>query len=324
MPIQQQFAARTRLEHEIDHLAMAQLKCGVLTFGYEGWKGIQEALDSQGYYSINLGDNAQSIAIRHAYRQLGFSQDRLVPINRDTLPSYRGERAFLIMNGVFRKMSFPLPPNIIPIFVGFHARENLIRKHCETFRRFQPIGCRDDATTAVMLSLGIQAHTTGCLTLTLPTRSASPAAPKLLVVYGDLEGQLPSSVLRYIPADLVEAMEFIFHRLPVTNFPLTEQQCAAAERYEQALLDRYRTEATLVLTPLHHVASPCMAMGIPVVVCRHESGPRFSFLERMIPIHLPGDFESIDWNPAPPNLTSIRENLLNWTRDRIQAATAGV
>jgi hypothetical protein len=110
-------------------------------------------------------------------------------------------------------------------------------------------------------------------------------------------------------------MEFIFHRLPMTNFPPTAQQCAEAERYEQALLNQYRTEATLVLTPLHHVASPCMAMGIPVIVCRHKSDPRFSFLQKLIPIHLPGDMERIDWDPAPLDLTSVRDNLLGWTKE---------
>ena len=294
---------------------MAQLDCGVLTFGYDDSIRLQDTFNRKGFYSINLGDNAQSIAIRHTYRQLGFSQDLLVPINRDTLASYSGDRAYLIMNGVFNDTSFPLPPTILPKFVGFHAKESVIREHIETFRRFQPIGCRDEATTSVMHRLGIQAHTTGCLTLTLPRRSASPTAPKLLVVYGSGKGRLPSTVLRYIPADLAEAMEFIFHRLPMTNFPPTAQQCAEAERYEQALLNQYRTEATLVLTPLHHVASPCMAMGIPVIVCRHKSDPRFSFLQKLIPIHLPGDMERIDWDPAPLDLTSVRDNLLGWTKE---------
>jgi len=80
---------------------MAQLHCGVLTFGYDDSIRLQDTFNRKGFYSINLGDNAQSIAIRHTYRQLGFSQDLLVPINRDTLASYSGDRAYLIMNGVF-------------------------------------------------------------------------------------------------------------------------------------------------------------------------------------------------------------------------------
>jgi hypothetical protein len=301
---------------------MAQIKCGILTFGYGESAFFQESFNKKGYYSLNLGDNAQSIATKHAYTELGFSQDLFVPINRDTLSNYRGERAYLIMNGVFYSYSFPLPPTIVPIFVGFRADESVIREHAEILRRFQPIGCRDDATTSLIGSLGIQAQTTGCLTLTLPKRSVSPTAPRLLVVYGTLKGRLPPSVLRYVPADLAEATEFIFHRLPLTNFPPTAQQCAEAEKYEQALLDHFRDEATLILTPLHHVASPCMAMGIPVIVCRQKPDPRFSFLERFLPIYLPSDFKRIDWNPPPVNLASVRQNLLDWTRDRIRAATA--
>jgi hypothetical protein len=303
---------------------MTPIKCGVLTFGYEGSTGFLTKLSQKGYYSINLGDNTQSIAIRHAYTQLGFSDELLVPINRDTLPSYRGERAYLIMNGVFSGGAFPLPPTIIPIFVGFHAKESVIREHAGLLRRFQPIGCRDDTTTELMQSLKIQASTTGCLTLTLPRRSVSPTVPRLLIVYGDGTSGVPSNIFRYVPVKLVRAIELIFHRLPLTNFPPTTQQREAAERYEQALLNHYRDEATLVLTSLHHVASPCLAMGIPVIVCRHKCSPRFSFLKRLTPIYLPDDFERIDWNPAPLDITAIRDNLLSWTRDKIQAASASV
>mgnify|MGYP005847598041 CR=1 FL=1 len=299
---------------------MAQIKCGVLTFGYDDASLFRDSLERKGYYSINLGDNAQSIAIKHAYRQLGFSEDLFVSINRDTLSRYRGDLAYLIMNGVFGPPSFPLPPNIIPIFVGFNADESVIRQHADLFRRHQPIGCRDDATTALMQSLGIRAETTGCLTLTLPKRNVAPAEPKLLIVYGTMKGRLPGSVLRFIPPELADTAEFIFHRLPMTNFPPSEQQRADAEKYEQALLDYFRNEATLVLTPLHHVASPCMAMGIPVIVCRRKLDPRFSFLQKLVPIYLPKQFKQIDWAPKAPDLTSIRDNLLSWTKEKIEAA----
>ena len=300
---------------------MAQIKCGVLTFGYDDAPLFRDTLQRKGYYSINLGDNAQSIAIRHAYRQLGFAEDLLVSINRDTLSGYRGEPTYLIMNGVFGLNSFPLPQNIIPIFVGFHADELTISQHADCFRRHQPIGCRDEATAELLRGRGIEAQTTGCLTLTLPRRTTEPAEPKLMVVYGTMKGRLPGSVLRHIPPDLADTVEFIFHRLPLTNFPPSAEQRADAEKYEQALLDHFRTEATLVLTPLHHVASPCMAMGIPVIVCRRKLDPRFTFLQNLIPIYLPKQFKNIDWNPKAPDLTSIRNNLLNWTRERIEAAT---
>jgi hypothetical protein len=58
-----------------------------------------------------------------------------------------------------------------------------------------------------------------------------------------------------------------------------------------------------------------MAMGIPVIVCRHKSGPRFSFLERLIPIYLPDDFERIDWSPTPVDLGSGQPNWLDKRQD---------
>jgi hypothetical protein len=186
-----------------------QMKFGILTFGYNNFSWFEDHLRRFGHYTINLGDNAQSIAIRHVYRTLGIPDDETVLINRDALPSYDGERAILIMNGVFLNWSFPLPPSIHPIFVGFHTPENVIQQNVETFKRHEPIGCRDSATTELMRSHGVQAFTTGCLTLTLPPRAESPPAPKMFVVYGANGGGFPSQVLKHIPAHLSDSAEFI-------------------------------------------------------------------------------------------------------------------
>ncbi|HET6390995.1 polysaccharide pyruvyl transferase family protein [Hyphomicrobium sp.] len=281
-------------------------KFGVLRFGYEDFFSFDERRRLYGSYDVNLGDNAQSIAARNLLRDLGVGDEQIVTVNRDTLAKYKGPPCSLIMNAVFFKQSFPLPPAIRPIFIGFQADEHVISSNLALFKLHEPIGCRDVATTERMKAHGISAFTTGCVTLTFPPREQEPEQGRLLIVYGS---EFPSSVLRYIPKELSEQCEFIYHRLPVDEFPVSERTHQLAETHEKALLDRYRRSAKLVLTPLHHVAAPCMAMEIPVIVCRSKNDDRFSFLEKLTRVYTPDQFSSIDWNPAKPDVSRIRDSI---------------
>lgn len=299
------------------------MKFGVITFGYDKFPGFEKSLQNDGYYDINLGDFAQSISIKNIYNRLGIDDSQIIRINRDALPEYDSGPAIVIMNGVFYPSSFPLPTNITPIFIGFHAAKHTIETHHDFLRRHQPIGCRDDGTTKLMQSYGIEAFTTGCITLSLDPRTEQPKKPKLLIVYGRGAGHLPGGVLRKIPYQLLKNAEFIFHRLPANKFPFGSEMRMAAESYEQALFDRYRREATLVLTSLHHVATPCMAFGIPVIICRRDDNVRFSTIEKLTPIYTPGKFGLIDWNPAPVDVSIFRANLLDLAEAKIKDALSG-
>lgn len=296
------------------------MRFGILGFGYDKYRHFARQLECNGYYTVNLGDNTQSIAMRQLYRQFGVSDEEMILVNRDTLSTYDGEQVILIMNGFMEKWCFPIPDAIIPIFIGFHANEAVIRQNVDFLKSREPIGCRDSATTELMQFHGVNAFTTGCLTLTLPPRSIVPPMPKLLVVYGSKIGALPSQVLKYIPAHLADTAEFIFHRFPVSSHPLSSQQCLEIERYEKGLMEQYQARATIVLTPLHHVCTPCMAMGIPVIMCRNDLDPRFSFLRSLLPIYTPERFSQIDWDPKPVDVDSIRTDLIRMVHDQLRIA----
>ena len=295
------------------------MKFGVLGFGYDRYELFAQQLERKGYYTVNLGDNTQSIAMRYVYRQAGISDEEMILVNRDSLSSYDGEEVILIMNGVIEQWCFPISKKIRPIFIGVHAREDVVRKHIDIFKNYEPVGCRDSVTTKLMQTHGIRAFTTGCLTLALPSRSMVPREPKLLVVYGSNAGALPSRVFKYIPAHLADTAELICHRFPVTSHPLSLQKCLEVERYEMDILEQYRERATIVLTPLHHVCTPCMAFGIPVIVCRNEFDPRFSFLQSLLPIYTPDHFSQIDWYPKPVDVDNIRADLIQIVRDQLRA-----
>jgi hypothetical protein len=291
---------------EIPDGAGAAMKFGVLTFSYSEFAHFDRMLQDTGHYTVNLGDNAQSIATRHLYRSLGVDDADIVEVDRDTLRHYGGPECVLLMNAVFTETSFPIPDLITPIFVGFSSHDHVIAANRDYLKRHEPIGCRDIRTAELLRSHGVDAYVTGCVTLLLPRRTEIPASEKLLIVFGHYAGTLPPSIMGHIPPELAETAEFVFHRMVVDRYPLPAEQQRMAERYENFLMSQFRQRATKVLTPLHHVAAPCLAMGIPVTLCRHDMDSRFDFLAKRIPIYTPDRFGEIDWNSPPPDFADVR------------------
>lgn len=278
---------------------------GALGFSYAGFDNTARAMTTRGAVSCNLGDNMQSLAVRHLYAQLGVPEAQIVRIDRDTICTYDGPPVVLPMNGCFYQRNLPLPPQITPVFIGFQARAGTIRAHRDWLAGHAPIGCRDTATADLLRAEGIEVEVTGCLTLSLPGREPGPRR-QVLIVQGSGPGALPGLALRHMPKRLLARARFIFQRREVTEHPLSPATMAQHDRIAAALLHDYHSEAALVVTPLHHVAAPCIAAGIPVVVVRSEWDDRFSFLADLLPIHLNPDFAAVDWSPAPVDVTDIK------------------
>lgn len=289
------------------------MKIGVLVFGYQKFDAMGKYIKDHGFFTANVGDNMQSLAIRMLLSRIGIKETDIISINRDELKEYSGPPVALVMNGVFYEWCFPLPSQIKPIFIGFHATESTILKNKKFFYENQPIGCRDRATADIFIRHGIAANVTGCLTLTVPRRERLPSKGKVLVVYGGgsqtIAGDFPAGVLQGMPAKYFNNLEFIYQRLPMFKHPLNEEHRMAIERYTASLLQYYAKNANLIITSLHHAAAPCIALGIPVIICRHAMDPRFSFLSEIIKVHTPDDFKHIDWNPVVANIEHIRKDL---------------
>ena len=284
------------------------MKYGYLEFRYNN-RGSFDVQDGAGPdVTINIGDNIQSLAVRSLYNRLGIGEDDLVGVNRDDLVNYGGEPVTLLMNGCFNRDCFPLPPTITPLFFGFNTKSvKLIRQNRAMFRKHEPIGCRDNATRQLFLSHGISAYVTGCVTLTLEKRIRSPEQGKVVIAYGSGSGEFPGALLQHIPAPLLQAATFVFQRQPVKVRPLGDTEVEAADRTARGYLDFYETQASLIITPLLHVASPCMALGIPVILARKDLDRRFTGINRLGPVYTPDNFRSIDWSPAVVDLEQIKQ-----------------
>jgi hypothetical protein len=255
-----------------------------------------------------LGDSIQTLAVQAMLASIGIAEDVHLLINRDALSNYANESAKFIMHGVFGAHCFPISEALTPIFFGFNSDERTIFANRQALKRFAPIGCRDTYTTALARAHGIPAYTSGCLTLSFPVRSTESASilRSHFIIAGDGEGAFPEELLAYAPKTFPLNITRIHQRAQAACFPIPRETAVQHLRSAKALLQRYRREANLIITPLLHAATPALAMGIPTIVVRKAYSPRFSALSRLIPIHLPRDFSSIDWSPHTPDFSALK------------------
>lgn len=264
--------------------------------------------------TANVGDSIQSIAVRRLLRRLAVDDANIVGIDRDSLKQYAGPPVKLIMNGCFNERCFPLPPQITPVFFGFNAEsESVITKNKPLFKQHQPIGCRDNATKSLFDKHGIAAFVTGCATLTFDKRDQTAATASPVIAFGAGSGVLQQKLLENVPKPLLENARLVYQREPVGEIPLSDDSVAKMDALAQSYLDVY-TKASVVVTPLLHVASPCVAMGIPVVLARRDWDDRFTAIDRLLPLYTPTAFSSIDWQVRPLDIEPLKSAMLNVAR----------
>lgn len=268
--------------------------------------------------SGNIGDDFQ-----------GLAASALLPsapttfIDRDDIHRWQGDGpAVLIMNGWFslNAEAWPPPASIHPVFVGFHVANRfkpIVERHADYLRRFQPIGVRDEATRRFLASIGIEAETTYCPTLTFPTRDSAPRDGRVFIV--DAEAI-------YIPPSLRKGAIKMTHMMPPLDAGVT-LPCA------RQLLKRYRDEASLVITTRLHAALPCIAMGIPVVYFGEPHDGRTSIVRDIggtihdlrlhKKAHLRGmlgrTFGRVDWSPKPLDVARTKAALKSAVSTRLES-----
>ncbi len=237
---------------------------------------------------FNVGDNIQSLAAKQFLPKV----DTL--LNRERLGDYKGDPIKLIMNGWFTHNIHNWVPSedIDPVFVSFHMNNTaapamLSEKGIAYLKKHEPIGCRDQFTADTLKAKGIDAHFTGCLTLTLDSYKVDdsergddvyivdplysyPRPEKIFyntkatiknVLNGSAFqlGKKQKHLKKFIGEDLLNSAEFI-NQEPPSNTYTDEEKFEMAE----ALLHKY-ARAKLVITSRIHCALPCLAMGTPVI-----------------------------------------------------------
>lgn len=263
----------------------------------------------------NLGDCMQTLGVENVYHKAGITD--LAFVNRDDIKEYQGAPVKLVMQSWFGDYAgiFPLPwsDKITPVFIGFHlntinnTRERFVREKIhEKMKPYEPIGCRDRSTRDFLKSLGIDAYFSGCMTLTFDKREKDPENGRIFLVDPD------KKVLKRLPQEILNQCDTsISHFYYWNEYPVSAKGAEEFEQYARAVLERYKTEAELVITSKIHVAMTCVAMGIPVVfITANPDNVRFDVLKGILPIYGHRDMKYINWHPAPVNIDSLKDKII--------------
>lgn len=116
--------------------------------------------------TVNIGDDIQTLAAINFLKKKGITEYTF--IDREKLSDYDGVPVKLVMNGWYMHNINKFPPSdkITPIFISVHINnEVLISNNVNYFKKYEPIGCRDEATVILFKKYGIDSYFTGCLTL---------------------------------------------------------------------------------------------------------------------------------------------------------------
>ncbi len=237
---------------------------------------------------FNVGDNIQSLAAKQFLPKV----DTL--LNRERLGEYSGDPIKLIMNGWFTHNTHHWVPSddILPLFVSFHMNNTaapamLSEKGIAYLKKHEPIGCRDQFTADTLKAKGIEAHFTGCLTLTLDSYKVEDSErgndiyivdplysyPRPERIFYNTKqtiknilngsafqlGKKKKHLKNFVSKEVLDTAVFI-NQEPPSNTYTDDQKFAMAEE----LLGKY-ARAKLVITSRIHCALPCLALGTPVI-----------------------------------------------------------
>lgn len=272
---------------------------------------------NNGVIRLNIGDPIQTYAMKYIYSLMGVREEELVEVSRYHSKSYNGDYVILpynCFNRIYNQSgyeynSLPLSNKIIPVFLSFHLHSRVIDERIlSNLKQYQPIGCRDEETMINMRNHDITAYVSGCVTAVLPRRMTKPQNGKVFFV------DIPDNLMKYIPDKLIENGEFINHHVVFERS--SNEEYMVEEEYQKfynlgiSQLMKYKEEAKLVVTSRLHAASPCMAMGIPVILVNDSFDGRFSWIGKYLPLYTKETYEQIDWYPNMVDYEHIKKNII--------------
>jgi len=287
------------------------MKYGRLVYRYTGCTYTEKGA------IYNIGDNMQTFAVDHLYKRMGIAKEDVIDINFSDMKNYDGEEVILPMAGYAshykRFNQLPASDKIIPYFIGFEMSDPTCDDIIPYLQRFEPIGCRDEATMELLQSKGVKAYTSGCMTITLPKRDKEPKEFKTFFI------DVSSKLEEYIPQELKRNCEYVKHEGEIKTLPMTEMERKEIDAMAEKMLNRYRSEASLVVTSRLHAAAPCIALGIPVILAIDNIDGRFSWLDKLVPIYDAEHYSEINWNPKACDCEWIKDKIFEVFRDNMNA-----
>lgn len=287
------------------------------------------------YSSLDLGDDAQPYAIQKIYDYMGinttdvvyFSKNNILDVVEEgchyILPLVGADIEYFDFINRVMELQFQQRFSFIPIAIG-HTRlefgnEAILKQFQAIINQMHmPIGCRDSDAAEMYGNLGYPTYLNSCITNTLPKRDENTMYSRNKVYLINVPKSLYSKMPDSIRQESVELTQDI-------------SECSAEEEYRMCVdrLEQLRDTARLVVTSRYHIASPCNAMGVPVIMVENRSklwnaaiDERFSDINPLIPFYVEEQFDEIDWKPHPIDFEDDKACMRNLAISRIETAVS--
>ncbi len=257
--------------------------------------------------AVNLGDNLQFLAIDYLYHKMGIKD--ITYLNMSQAASYRGEKLTLPLNwalfdanymrGEFLNISKDIQPVFLGMTICSREEERFFNKENIAYLNANgPVGCRDAYTYQKLSQYGINAYLNGCVTITLPKRKK----PGKKLFLADAPIELKSAVEEHLGTEYECISQQVYLEL---EGDCTKPGEIAARHYRYIL-----ENAAAVVTSRLHIASPCAALGIPVLFARKKLDIRFGWIDRLIKLYAENEFSGIDWNLKAASFEEAKQMIL--------------
>lgn len=280
---------------------------------------------------INLGDPIQSYAVKNLYREMGIREEDIIPVPRYDMESYDGEECVCVVNSAsnYEELAYDshfMPPSskIHAVIMSLHLHRELSEEELAYYKHCGGVGCRDIYTVKYLQSLGIDAYLTGCLTLTLPRRSKEQAQKADKVYLLDVPGDVMDIMPRELKDEAIILSNIERYENPGNSNRVSVTDAHEEHRKGEERVFLLRDTARLVVTSKLHIAAPCLAMGIPVILAKNHFGERFGFIDRLIPTYTSEHYGEIDWNPVPIEFEMDKAKIKEVFFNKVRAAASRV
>lgn len=238
-------------------------------------------------------------------------QAQLVPVNRDfsrydPIPENTWTIAFgWHMSSPFGiQFDFPYQPRVRPIFISFHVSrpEMLSPEALDYLRTYGPVGCRDWYTVDLLLSAGVDAFFSGCLTTTVdgvfPPTDEVARDDETVVAVIDVPPRAAARARRPV--------EVVSHR----SHDVRLADVGEGVRAAIALLAGYQRRYHRIVTSRLHSYLPATSLGVPVKFQPRDAGDvRYEGLA--------------DLTPEDPAFAAMRDGIRELLREMFSLILAG-
>lgn len=269
-------------------------------------------------WAVNIGDCLQFMLIDYLYSLFLPPETQIKKITMQEMRSYQGDQLIIPMNWSLFDINFmegnnlAISDKITPVFLAmtiesWSYKDEYFNEHNIAYlKKYEPIGCRDEYTKIKLQEYGVKAYLNGCLSAILPRRRNK--GNKVLLI------DAPCELEEFLP-EWSEEIETYTQQFYIDQTVSVESVIEKTKKIYEYMV----SEASLVVTSRLHVASPCMAAGIPVIFAKNIVDARFSWLDRRLPLYDKSAFKKINWNPSSVEYEEDKKIIIENAIMRIQS-----